>query len=239
MALPASATVEVIRPSSAKTFSLPVAVFSAACNLSPILGRAWASTLPHLFPVHLMKLVVGTDLRSFLAKYEDLFKDELGSFTGSEATIHVRHDFVPKFFKSRQVPQALQPAVKSELIRLQEQGIIITVKFSPWATPIVPVLNSDGTIRICGDYKLTINPVTEQEVYPLPLIADLFAQLAGGKLFSKLDLSHAYLQLKLSAGYQDITGESGGLRPRVQGGGYFLIVERSSVHVHSDDKSLF
>jgi hypothetical protein len=113
MVLAGSAIAEVRRPPSAETFSLPVAVFSAACKLPPILGRALASTFPHLLPVQLMKFVVDTDLRSFLAKYEDLFKDELGSFTGPEATIHIRHDFVPKFFKSRQVPQALQPAIKT------------------------------------------------------------------------------------------------------------------------------
>ncbi|XP_054723056.1 uncharacterized protein K02A2.6-like [Uloborus diversus] len=66
-----------------------------------------------------------------------------------------------------------------------------------FAAPIVPVLKQDGRIRICGDFKLTTNKITELEQYPLPNIEDLFAQLSGGTLFSKLDLRDAYCQLQL------------------------------------------
>ena len=65
------------------------------------------------------------------------------------------------------------------------------MKFSDWAAPIVPVLKKDGGIRICGDYKLTVNRAAKVDTYPLPRIDDLFATLAGGKAFSKLDLAHA------------------------------------------------
>ena len=54
-------------------------------------------------------------------------------------------------------------------------------------------------MRICGDFKVTINPNVEREHYPLPKVEDLFASLPGGKVFSKLDLSHAYQQLELDA----------------------------------------
>jgi hypothetical protein len=71
------------------------------------------------------------------------------------------------------------------------------VQFSRWAAPIVPVLKADGTARICGDYKLTVNQVSKLIEYPLPRVDDLFATLAGGKLFTKLDMSNAYQQLLL------------------------------------------
>ena len=87
--------------------------------------------------------------------------------------------------------------VEKELERLQTQGIIEPVKFSDWAAPIVPVLKKDGGIRICGDYKLTVNWAAKIDTYPLPRIDDLFAALAGGKAFSKLDLAHAYQQVPL------------------------------------------
>lgn len=60
---------------------------------------------------------------------------------------------------------------------------------------VVP--KSDKSICICSDYKVTINQNLEEETYPLPNTEDLFAKLAGGTLFSKLDLAHAYQQLKL------------------------------------------
>ena len=63
--------------------------------------------------------------------------------------------------------------------------------------PVVPVPKADGSIRICGDYKVTMNPVLQVNQFPMPLPNDLFATLAGGKKFSKLDLSHAYQQVLL------------------------------------------
>ena len=61
----------------------------------------------------------------------------------------------------------------------------------------MPVLKQDGSLRICGDYKVTVNQAAKTDCYPLPRIDDLFASLAGGKAFSKLDLAHAYQQLQL------------------------------------------
>ena len=76
-------------------------------------------------------------------------------------------------------------------------GVIKPIQFSDWAAPIVPVVKSDSSIRICGDYKITVNAVAKLETYPLPKVEDLFAALSGGVLFSKQDLSHAYQQLAL------------------------------------------
>lgn len=58
--------------------------------------------------------------------------------------------------------------------------------YSVWGTPIVPILKSDGTVRICGDYKITLNPALVLDKYPLPRIEDLFAQMQGGKRFLSL-----------------------------------------------------
>ena len=50
------------------------------------------------------------------------------------------------------MPYALRRKVEAELERLEKEEIIAPVQFSDWATPIVPVLKDDGTVRICGDY---------------------------------------------------------------------------------------
>ena len=71
------------------------------------------------------------------------------------------------------------------------------MQFSDWAAPIVPVLKQDGSVRICGDYRVTVNMAARTESYPLPRIDDLFASLNGGKTFTTLDLAHAYQQILL------------------------------------------
>ena len=59
------------------------------------------------------------------------------------------------------------------------------------------MLKNDGTIRICGEYKQTINQVAIPDKYSLPKVDDLLASLAGGEPFTKLDLAHAYQKLVL------------------------------------------
>ena len=68
---------------------------------------------------------------------------------------------------------------------------------SDWAAHIVPVLKRDGPVRVCGDYKLTVNQVGKLDPYPLPRIEDLFSRLSPGKRFTKLDIAHAYQQIPL------------------------------------------
>ena len=80
---------------------------------------------------------------------------------------------------------------------MQDLGIITPVQHSEWAAPIVPIMKPDGSMRLCGDYKVTVNKVVSPDNYPLPRIVDIFAALQREKLFSKLDLSQAYQQLPL------------------------------------------
>ena len=69
------------------------------------------------------------------------------------------------------------------------------VNFSEWAAPVVPVVKRDGSVRVCGDYKLTVNRAAKVDSYPLPRLEDIFTAVSGGRTFSKLDLVHAYQQL--------------------------------------------
>ena len=60
-------------------------------------------------------------------------------------------------------------------------------------------------LRICGDFRSTVNRVTETESYPFPRIEDIYATLSGGTISSKLDFSNAYLQILLAADYRKYT----------------------------------
>ncbi|KAL5516532.1 hypothetical protein EMCRGX_G001892 [Ephydatia muelleri] len=155
---------------------------------------------------------INKGVEKLLDRYADLFKEELGRVKGVEVKIHVDESARPRFSRPRPVPFALKGRIEEELERLQRDGIIEPVKFSEWAAPVVPVLKSDGSLRLCGDYKVTVNSVANVESYPLPRINDLLGSLTGGKVFSKLDLSHAYLQLPLdekSKEYVTITTHKG------------------------------
>ena len=84
-----------------------------------------------------------------------------------------------------------------ELKCLQQTGIIEPTEHSDWAALIVPVVKKDGSVRICGDYRLTVNHAAKPDTYPLPGVDDIFASLSGAKTFSKLDLANAYQQIPL------------------------------------------
>ena len=87
---------------------------------------------------------------------------------------------------------------EEELDRLVKEGILEPVQFSEWAAPIVPVVKSDHkSVLICGDFKLTVNQASKLNWCPIPRMEDLFTRLAGGKVFSKLDLSQTYQQVLL------------------------------------------
>lgn len=80
-------------------------------------------------------------------------------------------------------------------------GILERVDNSYW-TILIPVLKENGDIRMCGDYKITINKYLENCNYPLPCIDKIFASSGDSTIFTKLDLSNAYNQLELDDQYR-------------------------------------
>jgi hypothetical protein len=137
-------------------------------------------------------------LEKLLKQYESVFGYELGCLKGFKVRIPVDESVKPKFFRARRVPYALREGVEAELDRLERQAIVKKVEYSRWAAPVVPVpKDGGGAVRLCGDYKLTVNAAAPVDSYPLPRTEDMFAILEGGEKFTKLDLSHAYQQLEL------------------------------------------
>ena len=105
--------------------------------------------------------------------------------------------FVNVFLLDRVVPLAKKDKIDTVLDNLEQEGIVTKVNHSEWAAPIVTPLKKDGSVRVCGDFKVTVNPQLEIEQYPLPRIDEIFANLAGGKEFSLIDLRQAYLQMEV------------------------------------------
>ena len=137
-------------------------------------------------------------------KFPQLFAKGVGTLQGYQAKKTLSSGAKPRFHRPRPVPYALQQKVEGELNRLQEEGIIQPVENSEWAAPIVMVRKADNSIRICGDYKVTINPYLEMDNYPMPNAQDLFASLAGGRFFTRLDMKQAYMQMRVDASSKGI-----------------------------------
>ena len=88
--------------------------------------------------------------------------------------------------KARGVPFAVKEAVEAEIDQMEKDGILKSVPYSEWASPIVIVPKLDGTIRICADYKRTVNPVIKNDTYPQPIPEELFSKYKETKDFPKL-----------------------------------------------------
>ena len=130
-----------------------------------------------------------------LQKHTQLLEEGVGALQEVKAKIHVDPTATPIFHKARQVPYALRGKIEQGLERLEGAGTIEPVQYSEWVAPIVPVMKSDGTVRICGDYKLIVNKVSKLDGYSIPNLDDLYTKLVGGQTFTELDLSHAYEQM--------------------------------------------
>ncbi|KAL0556637.1 hypothetical protein IC582_005151 [Cucumis melo] len=85
--------------------------------------------------------------------------------------------------------------LNSQLLELVDMGFI-RPSASPWGAPVLFVKKKDGTLRLCIGYR-QLNKVTIRNKYPLPQIDDLFDQLRGASVFSKIDLRSGYHQLKV------------------------------------------
>ena len=137
-------------------------------------------------------------VQRLLNKCKSVSDNSLGTLIGVKAQLILEDVAQPKFCRARNVPYAVKPYFEKELVQLQEEGIISPIKYSPWASGVVPVAKHDTKdVRLCGDYKVTINPVIREDKFPLPRVEDIFVKMAGGKRFSKIDLKNAYLQMEV------------------------------------------
>lgn len=139
------------------------------CNWLCQLKQDW----PNIF------LVCPHSLEDVLKQAKEIFTPVLGMLVGGIAQIQVHLDAQPHFFQHHSVPCALNSKVEVELQSLQKESILESIQFSSWATPIIAVVKTDGSVQICGDYKVTVNRVAKLDPYPFPQMEDLFASLAG------------------------------------------------------------
>jgi len=111
----------------------------------------------------------------------------------------------PIFCKARPMAFGIRDTVKAEIEKLISSGILEPVQTSTWATPIVTPLKANGQVRVCGDYRVTVNKVLKCASSTTPDVEEMLAGLSGSVIFSKIDLQNAFLQIPLSDKSKELT----------------------------------
>jgi hypothetical protein len=95
-------------------------------------------------------------------KRTELFEGN-GTIKGFKVEIHMKEGTIPIFHKPRPLPYALRDTVEKEFDRLEKSEVIEHVDRCEWASPIVVVPKADKNVRICGDYKVSVNSHIEDK----------------------------------------------------------------------------
>jgi hypothetical protein len=133
-----------------------------------------------------------------VCEYPDVFPDELSGMPPDrdvEFVIKLQPGTAPISKRPYRMPPKELDELKTQLQELLDKGYI-RPSSSPWGCPALFVKKKDGSLRMCVDYR-PLNAVTIKNKYPLPRIDVLFDQLAGAKVFSKIDLRSGYHQIKI------------------------------------------
>ena len=133
-----------------------------------------------------------------VSDFPNMFPEELPGLP-PHREIEFVIDVVPGATPASITPYRMAPLELKELkLKLQEllENGFIRPSVSPWGIPMLFVKKKDDTLRLCIDYR-QLNKLTVKNKYPLPRIDDLFDQLKGGSIFSKIDLRSGYHQLRI------------------------------------------
>ncbi|XP_032069726.1 uncharacterized protein K02A2.6-like [Thamnophis elegans] len=162
-------------------------------RLPSLLGLDWFQSLGlQISGIHHLS---ANALDCLVNEFPEVFDGNLGKYTGTPVSFNLDPSVQPVRMKPRRVPITLKPKVDAELDRLVAQGVLEPVDHARWETPIVLPIKPDGSVRICADYRCSINRALPSNAYPVPVVQHLLHTLGEGTVFAKLDLAQAYQQL--------------------------------------------
>ncbi|GKF24177.1 hypothetical protein Tco_0076499 [Tanacetum coccineum] len=143
--------------------------------------------------------------------FPEVFLEDLPSLPPARP-VEFQIDLIPGASPVTQAPYRLAPSEMKELSKqlqeLPDKGFI-RPSSSPWGAPVLFVKKKDGSFRMCINYR-ELNKLTVKYRYPLPRIDDLFDQLQGSSIYSKIDMRSRYHQLRVRE--QDIPNSVWSLR---------------------------
>lgn len=183
-------------------------------EVDPIFGRSWMKEINiELADIRMVQTSEQLKLDQIFDEFAtSVFQQDLGKIPNYKGHLSLNENVHPIFIKPRRIPYALKARVDEEIERLVAAGVITKVDHSDWGTPVVPIVKPNGSIRLCADYKVTLNKVIKDETYPIPIIEDIFAEMNGGKFFCTLDITQAYLNMEMddeSAALQTLSTHKG------------------------------
>ncbi|GKE51019.1 putative reverse transcriptase domain-containing protein, partial [Tanacetum coccineum] len=130
--------------------------------------------------------------------FPEVFPEDLSGIPPARQ-VEFQIDLVPGVAPVARAPYQLAPSEMKELAEqlqeLSDKGFI-RPSSSPWGAPVLFFKKKDGSFRMCIDYR-ELNKLTVKNRYPLPRIDDLFNQLQGSSVYSKIDLRSSYHQLRV------------------------------------------
>ncbi|GJR60652.1 putative reverse transcriptase domain-containing protein [Tanacetum coccineum] len=133
-----------------------------------------------------------------IREFPEVFPDDLPGLPPARQ-VEFQINLVPGAAPVARTPYRLAPAkmqeLSTQLQELSDKGFI-RPSSSPWGAPVLFVKKKDGSFRMCIDYR-ELNKLTVKNRYPLPRIDDLFDQLQGSRVYSKIDLRSGYHQLRV------------------------------------------
>ena len=168
-----------------------------AMKASKLLASGCAGYLANVMDIT-MEQSLKPELIPVVKEFLEVFPDDLPGLP-PKREIDFVIDLLPGTAPISKAPYRMAPAELKELkTQLQEllDKKFIRPSYSPWGAPVLFVKKKDGSMRMCIDYR-ELNKVTVKNKYPLPRIDDLFDQLQGAKVFSKIDLRSGYHQLRI------------------------------------------
>uniref|UniRef100_UPI00109F9090 uncharacterized protein K02A2.6-like n=1 Tax=Podarcis muralis TaxID=64176 RepID=UPI00109F9090 len=140
-----------------------------------LLGLDWFDALG--LEVTGINCISNAETEGLVKDFAEVFDGTLGQYTGTPISFSLDPQVAPIKLKPRRVPFALKAKVDEQLDKLIAQGVLEPVDHAKWETPIVTPVKPDGSVRICADYKCTINKALQQHAYPVPVVQHLLHSL--------------------------------------------------------------
>lgn len=204
------AVMKVNKINDKKNYYLEIILINSEKSFVPLIGRYWLDILSPNWRMNLVRKINGVEENkgekeiaehiAYIKKtYNNIFNSSIEEpIENYEARVKLKEGAQPRFCKAYEVPYKLREKYEFELDRLVKEGILIPVKYSEWASPLVIVPKANNTIRLCMDCSVSLNKAIETEHYPLPKISDVLVEIANCNYYCKFDLTGAYQQIRVA-----------------------------------------